>query len=281
MSGQPQTYDLHQLHDALLVKPGTTDPVHFVVVTAKGPRHMDVDALRELLSIEAPEGITEQTVEQILTRNIQAIREQVDSKPKPIPEPVQLDLEQLPVVAPYVLPEIPVVGPKDARVVTGTVKAEGDALGFIRDIDLNQGVADYKSRYWEELPAETDRPEPLPPGSTVAQHKAYERQCEAWVARREAEIAHWRIANNLVRPDGTHADAAPSYALNLAAIKAVARSHGLPVDENSESTSDVLVPILLQSIKQLQDFIQSPEYFAQAVAHFHESLRQTPAAESE
>jgi len=286
MSGQPQTFDVFKLHKELLVTPAPDDTVHFMVVTAKGPRHIDVSELRELLNVESSEGITEQNVEQILSRNLQAIREQLAAKPAPIPEPVHLDLEQLPVVAPYVLPSIPVVGPKDGRVVTELNPLEGDALGFLRDVTMQQGVVDYKSRYWTELPPETDRPEPLPPGATVAEHKAYERRCEAWIARREAEITNWRVANNLARPNGEHADTKPSYDLNLPSIKALAESHGLPVSLTSDSPSEVLVPILLHSLQQLYAFIQSPEYFAQAVAHFHESLRlarvgQTPSAESE
>lgn len=277
MSGRSGTYDLHKIHEALLVEPASESQLRFLVITAKGARHVDVDAVRKL--VEVPEGLTEQNVDQILSRHVQAIREQVRAEPIDLPSPAVIDPNTLPVFHRLVPVEVPVEAPEDVVRLTEAVTASGNAIAFLRNLGLMQGNPDKASDYWPEPPEETDRPVVPPSGSTVEEIERYLEQDAAWISQRRAELTHWRLQCRLTKSDGSQAAESPVYDLSHSTVKSLAAANGLPEGvQASDETVSLLVPILLQGFQELYKYIHSPEYMSRAVAHFHESLRQERAS---
>lgn len=268
MSSKPRTFDLHQLQPELLVNPTDDEPVRFIVVTSRGPRHVDIDTLRRL--VDAPTPLTVSEVERIISSHTQAIAERIQPRVMEVPSTPQINPERLPVFMHVEGATVPAVPPEDGCTYEDLGAAQGDALGFLKAFTVQQGRYDAKSRYWNAPPDELDRPKPPKFGDPAEDFKAFQKLEADWIKRRNSELSFWRLQQAQVKPDGTKADTEPSYAINPTQLNDLARTFGLPVQKGDDVD---VVPILMQAFQQLYKYLHSPAYKNQVVAHFHESLR--------
>lgn len=275
---------LFSLEQGLLVKPEADAPVRFVVVTESGPRHVDLETLRKL--VDAPVPMSHAEVERIVSDNAQAIASLVKG-PDIVPvEAEPLDFNTLPVhfdVHPAVDLSFLDIAPSSALGYEDHVLAEGDALGFINALSVDQGRLDLTSHYWPVKPEAAERPERPASGCTVAELLAWKAADDEWMTTRQLELAQWRRECQAVKGDGSQAAEQPQYVLSGSNINSLAEQFGLPLRMLGDGSlmpgdASALVPALLQGLQQLYTYMHSPQYKAQVVESFHEAMREARAA---
>lgn len=274
---------LYSLEPGLLVEPDAAAPVRFVVVTAEGPRHVDLATLRAL--VDAPVPLTQAEVERIVSDNAQAIASRVKG-PDVVPVEVEpLDVNTLPVhfdVHPAHLGAFLTENPITTVSYEDQDTAQGDALGFVNTLVVEQGRLDLGSAYWPAKPEASERPQRPASGCTAQELLEWKAADTAWAEHRELELTQWRRECHLAKSDGSQAADAPGYVLSGSSINALAESFGLPLKVFESpmlaQEAGVLVPVLLSAIQQLYTYMHSTEYKSQVVESFHEAMREARAA---
>ena len=273
--------NLYSLDQGLLVKPEAA--VRFLVVTDAGPRHVDIDTLRKL--VDAPTPLSHAEVERIISDNAEAIASRVKG-PDVVPEEVEpLDVNALPVhfdVHPALVGSILDLNPTSSIGYEDRDVAQGDALGFLNALSIEQGRMDFGSRYWPAKPEATDRPQRPTSGCSASELLAWKEADTAWAAHRELELEQWRRECAQAEKDGSQANEKPGYVLSGSNVNALAEQFGLPLSVFESpmlaQEAGVLVPALLSGFQQLFAYMHSPQYKAQVVEAFHEAMREARAA---
>lgn len=302
MSAQPKPLrvDLHSQDPALLVTPTEDMPLRFIVVTDKGPRHLDLAALRaqlldspqlqDVLNRHQSEHFTRAQAEQLLsdylTATVDSLKAALATQPIVVPP---VDLTQAPVfVAPVTsVPSVTSTEPAhlaDRRdLVLVDAQPQVDALAFVRELAVVIAQSDWRGHYRSPAPTAPVAPTLPANGSSFAAFSAWELEYAAYqksVQHYGEALAQWERANALSRlkADGSLAAEQSQLVVLRDQLEQIAERYQVPLDLPSGQDSVTLDPAtlvypLVMAVQQLEQRLNSDGLIDQIASKVFERMQ--------